>query len=73
MSNCEVVTFPNGILGQVWCLLASIPDLCPFSYFRGLNMADTCQNPPPPDSGETFFDISDITDQIDIGFEVDTP
>ena len=33
MSNCEVVTFPCGILGQVWCLIVLIPDLCPFSYF----------------------------------------
>ena len=24
--------FPIGILGQVWCLIVSIPDLCPFSY-----------------------------------------
>ena len=30
MSNCEV---PIGILGQVWCLIVSISDLCPFSYF----------------------------------------
>ena len=22
-----------GILGQVWYLIASIPDLCPFTYF----------------------------------------
>ena len=28
MSNCEV-----GILGQVWCLIVSIPDVCPLSYF----------------------------------------
>ena len=33
VSNCEFVTFPIGILGQVWCLIVSIPDLCPFSYF----------------------------------------
>ena len=25
--------FAIGILGQVWCLIAAIPDLCPFSYF----------------------------------------
>ena len=30
MSNCEVVT---GILGQVWSLIVSIPDLRPLSYF----------------------------------------
>ena len=29
MSKCEV-----GILGQVWCLIVSIPDLCPLSYFK---------------------------------------
>ena len=28
ISNCEVVTF-----GQLWCLIVSIPDLCPLSYF----------------------------------------
>ena len=33
MSNCEVVTFPFGILGQVCCLIVSIPDLCPLSYY----------------------------------------
>ena len=25
--------FPIGILGQVWCLIVSIPDLYPLSYF----------------------------------------
>ena len=25
--------FPIGILGQAWCLIVSIPDLCPLSYF----------------------------------------
>ena len=30
MSNCH---FPIGILGQVRCLIVSIPDLCPLSYF----------------------------------------
>ena len=27
--------FPVGILGQVWCLIVLIPDLCPLSYFHG--------------------------------------
>ena len=31
MSNCDGVTFPIDILGQVWCLIVSIPDLCPLS------------------------------------------
>ena len=34
MSNCDV-----GILGQVWCLIVSIPDLCPLSYFVLINIA----------------------------------
>ena len=28
VSNCEFYHFPIGILGQVWYLIASIPDLC---------------------------------------------
>ena len=32
MSFCEFVTFPCGILGQVWYLIISIPDLYPLSY-----------------------------------------
>ena len=35
MSNCDVITFPLvsiGILGQVWCWIVSIPDICPLSY-----------------------------------------
>ena len=30
---CDFVTFPFGILGQVWYLIASIPDPCCLSYF----------------------------------------
>ena len=34
---CEVYFcschFPVGILGQVWCLIVSIPDICPLYYF----------------------------------------
>ena len=33
MSNCVFVTFPCDILGQVWYLIVSIPDICPLSYF----------------------------------------
>ena len=32
------ITFPYGILGQVWYLIVSIPDFCHLSYF-----ANTCQ------------------------------
>ena len=30
---CIFVTFPSGILGQVWYLIVSFPDLCRLSYF----------------------------------------
>ena len=30
---CIFVTFPCGILGQVWILIVSFPDLCRLSYF----------------------------------------
>ena len=30
---CESVTFPIGILGQVWYLIVSIPDLGTLTYF----------------------------------------
>ena len=33
MSNCEVVTFPLVSWVRVWCLIVSIPDLCPLFYF----------------------------------------
>ena len=33
MLNHIFVTFPYGILGQVWYLMVSIPDICQLSYF----------------------------------------
>ena len=30
---CGFVTFPCGILGQVWYLIVTIPDICCLSYF----------------------------------------
>ena len=33
-----LVTFPCGILGQVWYFIVSIPDLCHFSYFCNANL-----------------------------------
>ena len=33
-SNCQFVTFPWGILGQVWYVIVSIPDLCTLTYFK---------------------------------------
>ena len=34
MFYCIFVTFPCGILGQVWYLVILIPDLCRLSDFR---------------------------------------
>ena len=34
MFKCDFVTFPCGILGQVWYSIIMIPDLCRFSYFK---------------------------------------
>ena len=31
ISNCDFVTFPCGILGQVWYSIVMIPDLCRLS------------------------------------------
>ena len=31
---CSFVTFPFGILGQVWYLIVSFPDLCRLTYFN---------------------------------------
>ena len=31
---CDFVTFPFGILGQVWYLIVSILDPCCLSYFK---------------------------------------
>ena len=35
MSYCNVVTFPT--VSWVWCLIVSISDLCPLSYFQTRN------------------------------------
>ena len=34
MSYLDFVTFPCGILGQVWYLIVLIPDLFSLSYFK---------------------------------------
>ena len=34
MFLCDFVTFPFGILGQVWYLIVSIPDTCCLSYCK---------------------------------------
>ena len=34
MFKCDFVTFPCGILGQVWYWTVSIPDICRLLYFE---------------------------------------
>ena len=34
MFSCVFVTFPCGVLGRVWYLIVSIPDLCLLTYFN---------------------------------------
>ena len=34
MFSCVVVTFPCGVLGQVWYLILSIPDIYLLPYFH---------------------------------------
>ena len=42
---CVYVTFPCGILGQVWYLIVSIPDLCPFLLFNNnYKLCEVCFN-----------------------------
>ena len=38
MFSCVFVTFPYGVLGQIWYLIVSIPDLCLLSYFAELQI-----------------------------------
>ena len=47
VSNCVVITFPFGILGQMWYLIVSTPDLCPLSYFHtvGIVLHIGCSGP----------------------------
>ena len=40
--NCIYVTFPCGILGQVWYLIVSFPDRCRLSYFKKLCTVRLC-------------------------------
>ena len=36
--NCVFATFPCGILGQVWYLIVSIPELCQQHEFACMNL-----------------------------------
>ena len=40
MFSCVFVTVPYGVLGQVWYLIVSIPDLCLLPYFHSVCFKD---------------------------------
>ena len=42
--NCFLVTFICGILGQLWYLIVSIPDICRLSYFKTFANLDLYDN-----------------------------
>ena len=44
MFGCVFVTFPSGILCQVWYLIVPIPDLCSLSYFEFSMMVSVAEN-----------------------------
>ena len=46
--NCIFVTFPCGILGQVWNLIVSFPDLCHLCYFHKSTMCIAFSLTRPP-------------------------
>ena len=41
MFNCVFVSFPCGIIGQVWYLIVLIHDICQLSYFDILSGDNT--------------------------------
>ena len=46
MSYSNFVPFPYGILGQVWYLIALIPDPCCLSYFKSEPSKSLKSDPP---------------------------
>ena len=49
---CTFVTFPCGILGQVWYLIVSFLDLCRLSYFYNDTIQRICICVCPPTSNQ---------------------
>ena len=42
--NCIIVTFPCGIIGQVWYLIVLFPDLFLLSYFKKHYFSTGCHS-----------------------------
>ena len=56
MFNCVFVTFPCGILGQLWYLIVSIPDLAAFLTFQ---YSKTCFKRPLKKNTKHWFPKED--------------
>ena len=57
MYNFDFVTFPCGILGQVWHLIALIPDLCRLSYLDKKHNSETEVGLNPAKSNPSSIDM----------------
>ena len=44
MFSCVFVTFPYGVLGQLWYLIVFIPDLCLLLYFNDTMFRGDCDS-----------------------------
>ena len=58
--NCFYVTFPCGILGQVWYLIVSFPDLCHLSYFDHTGFSNNKVNPCMTSKCHNNIDVAPI-------------
>ena len=71
MFNCVFVTFPCGILGQVWCLVVSIPDLCLISYFSRICNRTLQSEMPQPSPRNSVESDHGCTSRILFDYAVD--
>ena len=70
MFSCVFVTFPYGVPGQVWYLIASIPDICILLYFVKYFVALSTALYPNTDfnvsryNGSTIYGIVSLTSTL---------
>ena len=58
MFSCGFVTFPYGVLCQVWYLIVSIPDLCLLSYFVLIETVKSRAAPISYSNSLTYYPLS---------------
>ena len=64
MFKCVLVTFPCGILGQVWYWIVLIPGLCHLYYFSYFVLPP----PPPPPQFSRLFDLRKLSYKKELYF-----